>query len=186
MILFSMIIGFLAVFLFCKKFFKNTAVAIIGGIVASIISIPLLPYGYFLCLCQKNSGQKIYKTVKQWKAENPNAWENLQEISWENVKYGDIPEYYKQHNIPQYKKFRGKKYELSKGSNQRVLDYGKSKRHWSGIILHNRHIFYDNLKNEILIEQNYYRYYIEFFVGGYDCGETQVHIRDFSNPKPLK
>ncbi|MBR5675776.1 MAG: hypothetical protein IKX14_05005, partial [Neisseriaceae bacterium] len=104
----------------------------------------------------------------------------LSEVSWENVKYGDIPEYYKQHNIPQVKNFNGKEYKLSKGSNQRILDYSRSIELWNKIILHNHHIFYDNLKNEIVMEHHYYRHYIEF-LGGSTCGEMQVHIRNFSN-----
>ena len=141
------------------------------ALIVYVIGVPILSYGHFSYLCHKNAGQKIYKTTEEWKIENPNvSWESLQVISWENVKYDDIPEYYKQHNIPKYKKFRGKKYQLSKGSSQRILNYERSVELWNKIILHNHHIFYDNLKNEILMERHFYRHSIEFLSGS-SCGE---------------
>ena len=149
-------------------------------LIAFVVGTPILSYGHFSYLCHKNSGQKIYKTIEQWKKENPNIWENLQEISWKNVRYGDIPEYYKKHNVPQFRNFNGKKYELSKGSNQRILDYGRSVELWNKIILHNHHIFYDSLKNEIVMEHHYYRY-SRGLLSSLSCGENNISIHEFSN-----
>ncbi|MDO5686426.1 MAG: hypothetical protein Q4G42_03415 [Neisseria sp.] len=140
--------------------------------------------------CKHEAGTKIYKTLDQWKAENPSVWETLKEVSWDNVNYQDLPNEYK--NNPNIKKnivINGQVYHLTSGGNQRILNYTidnffyeKKLQDWVMII-------YDNSYNSILAESHTYMYEGLIGLPRISCNHSNNYpnnfreiIYSFSNP----
>ena len=147
------------------------------ALIIFVVGMPILSYGHFSYLCHKNAGQKVYKTVEQWKKENPNIWETMKQVNWLGEYDKDFIEINKEINID------NKKYTLSTGGNNVVLQYFYRDDFNFGITTHFRYIIFDSLTNTVIAQDDSYLYSIWPFAHEVCKGERKISIGDFSNPK---
>ena len=142
-----------------------------------MIGTPILSYRYFSYLCHKNAGQKVYKTVEQWKEENPNVFETLKQIHSLNEYDKNFIENHKEIKID------NKKYTLSTGGNNMVLQYFHRDEFNLGTINYYSYIIFDSITNSVIAQDDSYVYSILPFTHKVCEKQRKVSIDDFSNPK---
>lgn len=104
-------------------------------------------YATYQYQCVSKEKLNIYKTLKQWKQENPNVWETLKEERF--YRYRD-PNIYP--NLALEKQFNGKNYKISTGGNQRILVYSRAEYSFKPLILEENYIVFDNKTQQILAD----------------------------------
>ncbi|MDO5686428.1 MAG: hypothetical protein Q4G42_03425 [Neisseria sp.] len=123
------------------------------------VGMNITAYGAYRYYCKYEAGTKFYKTLEQWKAENPGVWETLKKVSWDNRGSQYLPNDYKNNpDIKEYIDIEGKIYRLTSGGNQRILEYNFTDYPFKGYLERYHHIAYDNKKNNVLAIRKRYLY----------------------------
>ncbi len=142
--------------------------------------------------CASKQQLNIYKTLAQWKKENPNVWQTLQEEKF--YRYSD-PSLYP--NLALEKQFNGKNYKIGSGGNQRIIVYTRDEYSFGKQILENSHIVFDTKTQEILADYTDFRWISTWhtFLRGMGTGNEDTatcysnisqyigYINSFSNPE---
>ncbi len=113
----------------------------------------LISYTAFKYYCKNEAGMTVYKTLEEWKQENPGVWETLKKVN-DFRNYEDRDKY---PDVELKKNIEGKEYGISYGlGNQRIISYYRDNNLFWGAINENIYILFDNVEKKILSKYKYY------------------------------
>lgn len=131
---------------------KQVYIGVVSFIVVSSLFFGknLVSYSAFKYYCKNEAGLTVYKTLDQWKAENPGVWETLRKVN----DFRDYQDREKYPDVALEREFNGEIYGVNSGGNQRIILYDKTEYTFWGAIEIYRYIVYDIKSNIILSMYN--------------------------------
>ncbi len=134
---------------------KQLYIGIAGFFVVSAVFFGknLISYAAFKYYCKNEAGLTIYKTLEQWKKENPGVWETLKQID-DGQEYQGKTKY---PDVPYERIFDNTKY-ISSSGNQRIILYDKTDYIFWGALEVYSFILMDNKTQEILAKYKYFHW----------------------------
>ncbi len=114
----------------------------------------LISYTAFRYYCKNEAGMTVYKTLAEWKKENPGVWEKLRKVK----DFRDYEDRDKYPNVELKRHFDGKEYSVNSDGNQRIILYDRTDYIFWAAIDKNVYLLVDNKTQEILAEYKYFQW----------------------------